>query len=560
MGMVSDTLGFNRGRQTTSAAHSFEEEERDRQSRGKHGSSAMANEEEERERQRRGKHGSSSVSYEEEERQRRENQQKARINNRKRELNYILSDSYIKRRCEDIMSKLISEVTSFLSTLECSKYSQLKKLEGEFKLLTQLCDTFCSWDSLRQRMGKINPFSVFTNISTCFQNLNDLFAKSLKEGELDSIQEYLNKSRESSDFLTVVRNYSNPSKVTPSDSKMISDAKSNFNSCKSYTDLKSLLIRDIEATREMTVIPILANQEILQSFDKRDNFYKKLSVVFTKLRKIKFIQEHLDSKSVDATTMEERGRDFFTKNLQDLQLNLLGDIKSFPKDQEFYKDFDAKYDNLRSIITNLGIPTMVEQTKIVLKLVNRALESQFNSMKESWPKATKLTLADKLIEMKEIAIAIPGLKDIVNNSIDKYISSLEKFAIGLLGAELNVHTNSTVARALINDTKSLQSYSLLLKNEKISKFTYNDVLKTISADGIKLDTKGLRDHYEAFEKEYDGIVNDGLGRLENIDNISCDNCLFVIRKLSRKSSTHHCSYLWILDTITKVPSHPRLRQ
>ena len=83
--------------------------------------------------------------------------------------------------------------------------------------------------------------------------------------------------------------------------------------------------------------------------------------------------------------------------------------------------------------------------------------------------------------------------------------------VGCIGVKLAAHSDQTIAMLLINETKSLQGYSLMLRNEKTKRITVDIVLDRLQGDGIDDEYKSrLHQHYLAFTDEYWNIVERGL--------------------------------------------------
>jgi hypothetical protein len=212
------------------------------------------------------------------------------------------------------------------------------------------------------------------------------------------------------------------------------------------------------------------------------------------------------------------------------KINELADVDTSRLMEEGQKDaaklFSQTFDNLRSIADKLDIsPTLqscaehakTAATEVVNEIcVNRMMQFRQNPDEDS--------RARLLVFLKEFALNAPSFAakatKTINDSLSWAIREREGASILMcIGEALKKHERQDIANRLIEEHDAFKRMKGRKKNEKMLKFTANDVLTSLKLTSDTSDGRNtlsedllsrLRTHYESFDEEYWELVLAGL--------------------------------------------------
>jgi len=292
----------------------------------------------------------------------------------------------------------------------------------------------------------------------------------------------------------------------------------------------------------------------------RDEFYEECSKAFTILKSATSLGAHISTDLIDVRTLEPECRAHFQAEMANFEKQLEGFLVEFPSEAAM-KKFSASFDNFRAISENFSDSNVIEEAKTRRDTVDRKFRACLASYSASrlLVEGSDDDIIGNLISLKSASLSVSQYKDLIDNEMDIHLAAVKKECgpqrIGILGLKLNEHANKTISRMIINETKSLKGYSLMLRNEKTLRMSYEAVLDLLRGDELDENCRhGLKAHYEAFEEEYWHLVQKGLLSLQDtlldlpiqtrqFPRLECS----VYEKI-RHIMTHVCAY-WTLDSV-----------
>jgi hypothetical protein len=459
----------------------------------------------------------------------------------------LFYDSDVEKCLNSVMDKAVRFVqNSFANVINmnCDKAEALDSLAPFFESLIVLVDSATVSSDLNAALEKsgIKTADIWNTFCKAFSFYNTKFVACLDDGNFGLLAKIMDVASRQDSFINNAKSLTSLSPQTIASPKY-KEFKEEIDKTKRYVELKRMLTEKIQVWKEHNMASLKENSQTSSnnSYD-RDVFYKNLSKSFQRLKQLKPMQMHIDPSTADVNAVERDCRLHIGHEMSSVQDALLELLKKIPSEnEEIYQRFAALLDNFRSLAENFDDQLISQAAKGKSEVMAGEFRNRLLQIRKEWEsKVSKAGgveyLVLQLIELKKITIHIPALKKSVDDMIDSFLFAVkqdEPKVIGTIGLTLNQHPDKTYTQMIINETKALNGYSLLLRNEKTLRFTHTDVLAQIefsfteNANSVK---EGLKLQYEWFDKEYWNLVESGL--------LHTDDVLDSLPNYTRKIAQH----------------------
>jgi hypothetical protein len=459
----------------------------------------------------------------------------------------LFYDSEMEKSIASALDKAVRLVQNNFANvinMNCDKADALDTLAPFFDSLIILVDSATVSGDLYAALEKsgIKTSDIWNTLCKAFSFYNTRFVTCLDDGNFGLLAKILDVAHRQDPFINSAKSLTSLSPQTIASPKY-KEFKEEIDKTKRYVELKRMLTEKIQVWKEHNMASLKENAQTSSnnSYD-RDVFYKTLSKSFLRLKQLKPMQMHIDPSTADVNAVERDCRLHIGHEMSSVQDALLDLLKKIPSEnEEIYQRFAALLDNFRSLAENFDDQLISQAAKGKSEIMAGEFRNRLLQIRKEWEsKVNKAGGVDylvlQLIELKKITIHIPALKKSVDDMIDAFLFALkqdEPKVIGTIGLTLNQHPDKTYTQMIINETKALNGYSLLLRNEKTLRFTHSDVLAQIefsSTENANSVKEGLKLQFEWFDKEYWNLVESGL--------IHTDDMLDSLPNLTKKIAQH----------------------
>jgi hypothetical protein len=292
----------------------------------------------------------------------------------------------------------------------------------------------------------------------------------------------------------------------------------------------------IEIIQQVAKPSLLDNQLLITpNASDRNSFYRRVQVAVTLLIRWDGDQA-IANGCVNNRANEESCRDKISSEIE-----LIGAAADRLIGSTEYERLGMLYDNLRSISENLSDRTLKDRSIGRMKSIDGLFYQRIDIMKRNgWLNDAEWNsqpfddslyekVANELINMKTATTHISHCKKHIDEEyIDKLLKDYKSRPTGAAGASfflgLSIYlggirtSNAPIASQILADHAAFTGHKLLIRNERILRFTVEDTMHSITGDdettsGQKLDqaTKNrLVQISRLFEEEYWSLVEVGL--------------------------------------------------
>ena len=285
--------------------------------------------------------------------------------------------------------------------------------------------------------------------------------------------------------------------------------------------------------------PSLLNNKLLDTpnASDRNSFYRRVQFALTLLIQWDSCQA-IAQECVNLRSNEEGCRDRIK-----FEISSIGDAADRLLDSTDYQTLGILYDNLRSINENLADITLKDRASGRMKTIDSLFFGRIELMKnkgwlneEEWStcpfdKNLYEKVGKELINMKAVTLQIALYKKRIDvEYIDILLRDYKVRTDGAAGTSfflglslylsaIRTSSEALIASLLLNDHSAFYGHKLLLRNEKVLRFTVDELLSDIKGDDekggnyVQLE-KGTKDRLKLvsglFEGDYWSLVGSGL--------------------------------------------------
>jgi len=280
------------------------------------------------------------------------------------------------------------------------------------------------------------------------------------------------------------------------------------------------------------------NKELCsQHADRRDTYYKGLFIDYTNLNNC---ADCMDKYSTDKTVCHEH----LKVELDEIKAALDSRLNRF----DDHEKFSNLYDNLRSFRDAFKGKLAIYADDLMEDIKSDFMKKVKTLVENAKQLKDNKKFVNALYELKDISERIPLMKKSVDGCIDGLLNdpsdeegegSKRLLAITLLLTK-PVEGFEELANKIMNEHKHFAGQMLRIFNEKVSRFTIDDVCKKITSKpegGLTLGT--LREEFQIFDESYKQLIQGGLSNPEE----GSQNCVKAVEKTLKNPS---------LDTLEKA--------
>ncbi len=270
----------------------------------------------------------------------------------------------------------------------------------------------------------------------------------------------------------------------------------------------------------------------------RDRAYAELFRSYQNLNKSAILKAFINPAVADLGCITRDCDKHLTGELNKIKSHLIKDIEGTaelnPKD---HKSLTIWLDNLRSFAHAFDGSSLSQHAATNLHEVNtrfRAYLERMVSLASREKDNTKFL--EYLFKLKQISVDVALLKKEVDGEIDVLLSKIKDISgstrIVNIGVLLNQGgTNSSLAQMIVADHKAFEGNQLSVFNEKVSRFTLEDVLHDKHGiEGDSINYTVLREQYALFITAYQLTVTRGLPSEVNAKR--CQECVAEAKRVA----------------------------
>jgi GTP-binding protein EngB required for normal cell division len=380
--------------------------------------------------------------------------------------------------------------------------------------------------------------AAFTKIESCFIALQgeEAFLEKLRIKDFSKLEKIMNMAKEDESLFENAKCYAATS-LSVEETPRFSQALQN---CLSYKELKRTFTRKILDWKDSVGQAFLHNTKTsTMNATDRDEFYKEISNYYQLLKQAKSLAGHIDVEVADLGEIEKWCQTHIKEELGKIAREAVKYIDIIPSiDMNNYIKFNMAYDNLRSFADSFKDSALTQTAKSMMGNIDNMFDSKLNQLREKLLQEKNYKqIGNLLITMRSIAIHIPIYKKKIDDILEQVLLGFAKELegsqkIGMLGAHLNNHQeNSSVAQMIIAEYTAFKGYALLLRNEKTSRSTVENILdlekiekgvrprktgRGVRSEGDLINESILYEKYKFFDAEYWRLVEKGLLNLRSV--------------------------------------------
>ena len=481
----------------------------------------------------------------------------------------LIDDRQTMDICESVKKEITATIAAIVKgvmDIPQIKPETLRKFCAYFSKLSAICDTCYVWPSLATWLERkmVRPLDALSMYPEVIKRHQELYENALKSFSVKDLARMMEHSKELSSYLDEIYSYSR----TEYCKQKVPDLEKISSICARYDAMSASILEKLNLYKDLVLNSFVNNPRTrsLNELD-RDEFYGECSQAFTVLKEAKLLSDHVQSKFLDFRTLESDCRLHFNEELANFEKQVERYLLEFPNAAAM-KEFSTTFDNFRSISEKFADSTVSEEAKTRRDNVDRNFRvclTKFSAEKLLVESADD-QIIEVLISLKSASLSVSQYKKLIDDHMEVFLAAVKKQSvqrIGQLGLMLEKNENKTISMMIINETNALKGYSLMLRNEKTLRIKSDEVLKLLRGDEVdEMCRRGLKAHYDAFEKEYWHLVQQGLtslrGTITDLPNLTREllrlNC--DVHEKIRHILTHVCAY-WTLDNLQSSGSEAK---
>ena len=311
----------------------------------------------------------------------------------------------------------------------------------------------------------------------------------------------------------------------------------------SYDEMNTNINSTVELIQRVARPSLLDNQLLITpNASDRNHFYHRVQIALTLLIRWDADQA-IANGCVNNRANEENCRDKLSSEIESI-----GCAADRLVNTTDYERFGVLYDNLRSISENLSDTVLKDRAVGRMKSIDSLFFQRIEVMrKKGWLNEAEWNsnpfgdhfyerVANELIDMKTATTHVALYKKRVDEEyIDALLADYKARPTGLAGRSfflgLSIYlggirtSDAPIASQILSEHSVFAGHKLLLRNERILRFTVEDMLHDITGDDeasrgqqlSKVTKDSLRQVSKMFEKEYWAIVEAGLENSELLE-------------------------------------------
>ena len=268
----------------------------------------------------------------------------------------------------------------------------------------------------------------------------------------------------------------------------------------------------------------------------RDRAYAELYRSYQNLNKSAILKAFINPAVADLGSITRDCDKHITEELNKIKKHLIKDIEGSaelnPKD---HKSLTIWLDNLRSFAHAFDGSSLSQHAATNLHEVNARFRAYLERMVNlASREKDNAKFLEYLFKLKQISVDVALLKKEVDGEIDVLLSKIKDISgstrIVNIGVLLNQGgPNSSLAQMIVADHKAFEGNQLSVFNEKVSRFTLEDVLHDKHGiEGDSINYTSLREQYALFITAYQLTVTRGLP-----SEVNAKRCLECVAEAKR---------------------------
>lgn len=508
------------------------------------------------------------------------------------EYRYLMDPEIPKKICMDVLSSVSNKCVQIFNSVEPLQTSSVDYnrgfvlIESSFNNLRGLVELYknyydnkssnrycehlyASLVSHNSRLSSDNLFKTITYIKDFLSNIQNNFRAILASADLAPLRCVMKTMAKYNHVFIMVKDFVSDEKF-----KMLLPIgfSAAFAAYIDYSDMRTSLAERLIKLQEVAGQKILENKRAKSSnsFDRKE-FYKEIYIAFLGLKTIKPLIEHVHERIADVNSLEFEVHRLISKNLCEVQKQLLELIKLIPCDNnEIYVDLNIWYDNLQLAVECFENSPIARESQLLLNEIDRVFNCKLKAFTEETIYEFKDAqgLLTRLIHLKSMSLYAPAFKEKVDKLVDYVLKSISinishgANIIATLGIMLNNLRDECqgIAQMLISEHVAFKNYVIQLRNQKTLSHGIDYILSQLDSNkkNTTLNTIELKQCFNSYESLYWNLVETGLLGVEEAKQEIIRNTKIIAteekphNKKIIELAAHLCAYWTLMNYETFV--------